>query len=937
MPSLSASIDAILVSRSSRPHRCIGYLLSAVVLVDVATAVLLRAAPSLISDRNGTATDVPWQPDHWLQALLNFKSDTMDILLITLLRPLALVACSATAIYVGTPKPGQPPAANGQQCHSCHGGSTTRGATAPLLINEGSNAGATAAAAAPSPGTLSTDVREGHLALNKQTERAALRKNVLLGVMFLLTSSVQVFVGIKCIGFSADWHLRPSLRSAQTILFLSSLVFINLESFLAKRLVMVCTKEEGFHLPEFHPHRLFFVTSRPTARCDLCRNRIAKQAYHCRLCDFDCCAACFNKKDKATSEGIVRGDKGIKHVGALSAGTYLRRGARLMAPEAPIGLVALALLAANSMVRLFMPNFQGSIIQDVVNAHHACVLGHNQTGNATGGDACATHQASFLGNVLIYGGLSFATSLLSALRQLCFTVVARRVILHIRGRVFDSILDQDIAFFDGMRTGDLQQRTSSDVQRMASPLFASLPNLLSNLILLIGGVAMCFATSWRLSMLAFTTVLPITHITRAYAEWSSKINRQIVQDFSDGNAIANEAISNIRTVRAASSEAYERGRYRETLTKGFSKSIKDAAIGALATFFNSGLDLGAGVLILWYGGSIAMEADGEITVGDLITYQLYYNMMNNSIQALSGVLNAFTRAAGAAERVLSVIDLPPDIDPREGAPADVAVRSWDVAFSEVAFVYQMRPTNPVLQGVSFRVPEGTVCALVGPSGGGKSTIIHLLLRFYDPTGGSVSLGGVEYSQLNFPSVHRRTGLVSQDTQLFNTSIKDNLLYGLEADSVSDAEVEDAARAAQALGFITEFEDGMHTKVGERGQRLSGGQRQRIAIARCLLRKPKLLLLDEATSALDAESEAHVQKALDALIWAGSHTVVLVAHRLSTVMNAHKIVVIDKGRSGEQGSHAELLEGDGRYADLVRTQLAHHPAAPSAEPPATTSE
>merc|ERR1719502_1490863 len=341
------------------------------------------------------------------------------------------------------------------------------------------------------------------------------------------------------------------------------------------------------------------------------------------------------------------------------------------------------------MVRLFMPNYQGTIIQDIINAHSACVdEAFNHTTNSTSGE-CAQHKASFLDNILMYLGLSFATCILSALRQLCFMVVARRVVLHIRGRVFDSILEQDIAFFDGMRTGDLQQRTTSDVQRTASPIFSALPQLLSNTIML---------------------------VTRAYAQWSSKINRQIVQDFSDGNAIANEAITNVRTVRAVSSEDFERKRYRETLNKGFAKGIKDASIGAVATFFNGGLDLFAGVLILWYGGIIAIEPAGEITVGDLIKYQLYYNMMNNSIQALSGVLNSFTRAAGAAERVLSVIDLPPDIDPRTGAPVDVAVRKWELHLSKVSLYYNMRPTNPVLQGLSFHVSEGTVCALVGTSG-----------------------------------------------------------------------------------------------------------------------------------------------------------------------------------------------------------------------------
>ena len=297
--------------------------------------------------------------------------------------------------------------------------------------------------------------------------------------------------------------------------------------------------------------------------------------------------------------------------------------------------------------------------------------------------------------------------------------------------------------------------------------------------------------------------------------------------------------------------------------------------------------------------------------------QLYWNMINSSIQALNDMVNSFTRAAGAAERVLSLYDLQPDMDTSGGTDASV-VEKWDLGFDGVVFRYQMRPLQQVLRGISFTVPEGSVCALVGRSGGGKSTLVHLCLRFYDPLEGRVSLGGHDLRSLDLTSVHAKVGLVSQESQLFNTTILDNIRYG--AFDATVEEVRLAAEAAQAWGFISEFDDGLLTRVGERGQRLSGGQKQRIAIARCLLRKPRLLLLDEATSALDAESEAQVQKALDALIWTGTHTVMLVAHRLSTVVNAHQIVVLDKGVAVERGAHDDLLQRRGVYAMLVEHQL-----------------
>ena len=422
-----------------------------------------------------------------------------------------------------------------------------------------------------------------------------------------------------------------------------------------------------------------------------------------------------------------------------------------------------------------------------------------------------------------------------------------------------------------------------------------------------------------------------------------------------------------------STEPEEEARVTKCYMAALRLGIRDAMLGALTTAFNNYLDLGASVLLLWYGGGIAIDPDGAITVGALIKYQLYWNMINNSYQArlnsehlawcrlhwgtitqaLNNMLNAFTRAAGAAERVLSLVDLEPDIGSSGGAHADGAVDTWSVGFEKVTFRYQMRE-NVVLDGMSFSVDAGSVCALVGASGGGKSTVIHLLLRFYDPRAGKITLGDVDLRELDLRSVHRHVGFVAQvnvthpaamhrltrcgrhltsdgagratqETQLFNATIDENVRYGAPP-GTTDEEVAAACRAAQADGFIRGFEDGYLTRVGDRGQRLSGGQKQRLAIARCLLRRPKLLLLDEATSALDAENEAAVQAALDGLIWSGEHTVILVAHRLSTVIRAHVILVVDGGAVAERGTHAELLAApSGIYAGLVARQLQHQAA------------
>jgi ABC-type multidrug transport system fused ATPase/permease subunit len=309
------------------------------------------------------------------------------------------------------------------------------------------------------------------------------------------------------------------------------------------------------------------------------------------------------------------------------------------------------------------------------------------------------------------------------------------------------------------------------------------------------------------------------------------------------------------------------------------------------------------------------------------------------------VLNSFTRAGGAAQRVLSLLDAVPDIDADGG---EVHTPLGHVALDNVFFQYQMRPKNKVLKGVSLEIKRGEVCALVGRSGGGKSTIVHLLMRFYDPSidvdactcpvdekdrcsgryrrcTGRVLIDGKDLRELDLRHVHDGCGLVSQETQLFDGTVRENICYGLtdrlDRGLITDADIVTAATDANAHGFISDFEDGYETKVGEKGVRLSGGQKQRIALARVFLRQPTLLFLDEATSALDAESEGEVQDALDRLIARGNSTVLLIAHRLSTVINADKIAVIDDGQIAELGTHTELIARGGIYAALVAKQMA----------------
>jgi len=476
---------------------------------------------------------------------------------------------------------------------------------------------------------------------------------------------------------------------------------------------------------------------------------------------------------------------------------------------------------------------------------------------------------------------------------------------------------QDMAFFDGSNSGDLTSRLSQNTNAMIAPAQTMISTLLSSIISLFGGLLMCIYTSWRLSILAFTTIGPIIIIVRVYSKWSRRINSQIWAALGDANALATEAINNIRTVRAFSCEEEEIKKYHETTNEALTKGIKDAWAGAGTYAFTEYIELSISVLLLWYGGSVAMVDESVLTVGKLITFQLYWNMLRNSYSTLVENVNSFTKAGGAAQRVMSLLDNLPDINPDFGIKLDEV--KGNIELRDVEFHYQMRPDKKVLKGVDIQIKSGQVCALVGKSGGGKSTIIHLLMRFYDPRGGGIYLDGVDFREINPLSLRSNIGIVAQDTQLFNMTIEQNIAYGLE--NYDKQDLYDAARAANAHEFILEFDEGYETRVGERGVRLSGGQKQRIALARCFLRKPKLLFLDEATSALDAESEALVQEAIDKLINRGGCTVVLVAHRLSTVINADIIGVVHQGKIVERGTHDELLNQKGIYAQLVKRQVA----------------
>eukprot|EP00978_Attheya_sp_CCMP212_P011072 scaffold27023_cov49-Attheya_sp.AAC.1 len=475
-------------------------------------------------------------------------------------------------------------------------------------------------------------------------------------------------------------------------------------------------------------------------------------------------------------------------------------------------MVSFSLLAVSSVSRLFLPHLQGKIIDQVIPDQ---TDGHQ-------------NRSGFSYYIKLYVILMLVQGAVSTLYSAIFTLVSRRLKFTIRNSLLERILAQDVAYFDGTESGRLISRLTNDLDLMMAPIQSSLSSLLSNVLLLIGGMIMCFIKSYRLSMLAFVTVGPITYLWEQYAQWSKGLAREMLAYWAEGNSIASQALSHVRTVKAFGCEDSVLKKYTEVNQRALDCGVKDAWGNGVTSALTGYLDLGSGVLILYFGGLLVYK--GEMTVGELVTFQLFWNLMNNAYQNLQGLVTSFTRSAAGAEKIFSLWDSEPDIDPSKGSDVSWGVKGH-MELRGVQFFYQMRPDNIVLNDFHLDIPAGKTIALVGRSGGGKSTIINMLLRFYDAREGKILLDGREYESLKVHQLRRLFGVVTQETELFATTVLENIAYGMEPDEYTLEDVERAAKKAFAHDFICEMKDGYSTRIGERGNRLSGGQRQRIAIAR----------------------------------------------------------------------------------------------------------
>jgi ATP-binding cassette subfamily B protein len=514
---------------------------------------------------------------------------------------------------------------------------------------------------------------------------------------------------------------------------------------------------------------------------------------------------------------------------------------------------------------------------------------------------------------LAMGALALVQGVAVALRYAAFSLAGERVVTRLRERLFRAILDQEIAFFDAERTGELVSRLSSDTAVLQGAASSQISQVLRSLATAVGGIVLLFLTSRSLTLLMLSVVPAVALGAVAYGRRVRRLSKGVQDALAVAGEVAQEDIAGIRTVRSFDAEEREAARYGAAVGKAYALARRRVLA---ATTFMGGATVGAyGAMaaVVWWGGRLVVR--GDMTAGGLASFLVYTLLVAMSLASLGDVWAEFMRAAGAAERIFAIEDRVPRIPLQGGlAPARAEGR---VALEQVQFAYPARPDVPVLRGVDLAVAPGEVVALVGPSGAGKSTVAALVARLYDPTGGAIRLDGHDLRELDPRWLRRQVGAVSQEPVLFSGTIADNIRYGRPG--ASDAEVEAAARAANAHEFVARFPQGYATEVGERGVQLSGGQKQRVAIARAVLKDPRVLVLDEATSALDAESEHLVHEALERLM-EGRATLVI-AHRLSTVMGADRVVVLEGGRVVQSGSHGELVEADGLYRRLVERQFA----------------
>mmetsp|Transcript_28043 Transcript_28043/g.46405 ORF Transcript_28043/g.46405 Transcript_28043/m.46405 type:complete len:924 (+) Transcript_28043:169-2940(+) len=608
---------------------------------------------------------------------------------------------------------------------------------------------------------------------------------------------------------------------------------------------------------------------------------------------------------------------------------------QLCAPDAFLILIAFTFLVLAAAAQIYIPRYTGAILDALEQAYG---------GDSKDDDESIKDVPGFMSNVRKLIIVSILGGIFSGIRGSIFTVVGGRVNVRLRLRLMDALLTMEQGFFDVTKTGDITSRLSSDTTLVGDQVTFNVNVFLRSLVQIIGVLIFMFMVSWELSILSLISIPVVTVLSKAYGQFIRSLTKLMQSKLAEGNSVSEAAISSMSTVRAFDASSTEYKEFEQYMNKYLALTVKSAIAYSGYAAVTTSLPQLVTALVVFYGG--LMVRNGQLSSGQLVSFLLYLQSLSDGFSSIGYIFSSLTQAVGAADKVFELMNRKPKLRlPSSNSGSDdnncskiersrttglePNVCRGEITLQDVVMYYPARPKKRVLNELSLSVPPGKIVALVGQSGGGKSTVISLVQHMYEPSSGSVRLDGVGVHEFSPRWLSHHVSIVQQEPTLFARSIKRNIIYGLENTDrePSQEEIERVARLAGCADFIAKMPLKYETEVGERGVQLSGGQKQRIAIARALIRKPKILLLDEATSALDAESEHMVQEAIDHMIEnarsadGAGLSVMIVAHRLSTIKNADIIFVIQDGKVVEQGSHSELIQKpEGSYSSLVRRQM-----------------